>query len=305
MKSKMVLAITMFSTVMSLAACGGSASSSAISEVSSSEESSDYYVQEPDEYTTEEEYIDNSDTDGTAEIDDLSEDNGDGIKDVVDIDWKNFSYSFVDSDGYQIEETIKISPYITFANNVGLEAAWSELGGNITEIPEVDYCRELLYNWKYSEINAPMYVVGEISVNNKTKGYDFTESNKHGVPLFIEFRADDTYDAFSEDGGVYFESLENNNSNLGWEITKVFFTDPAQYCGDGGHGVLNYYSSIVNPIFYLGNASMNSNSWGPVRFVMIFPNKYTPAIPNGFTVYEHIEYIFGDNIFKLDTFDIE
>ena len=219
----------------------------------------------------------------------------------IDIDWQSFDYIFEDSDGYRIKRSLRISPLISSNNSDALVSAITALGQTVDDLPTVEYGNTLLKRWKQNEINEALYVVGEISLENVTEGYDIASNNSHSVIMYIGITPNEGY--VPSEGEMYCEQLENDDSNSGWEITKVFYSKPMQKVGHGG-----YEFSIMNErndydpqkaFIYLGHAKMESNNWGPVRFVMMFPNKHTPALPNGFTLYDNVEFVFGDQTFKL------
>lgn len=216
----------------------------------------------------------------------------------VPIDWSTYKYSFTDRDGYQLEETLEISPYIDSSNNDALESAWRELGGNVEDIPRLDYLVKLLSQWKSWEIDEAVYLVGTIQIKNNTNGFDISPDKTHVVRLFINIQHDDvTYDKNSFKYDLPPNAFTFDNSSLGYEYTKMFYAEPITIIGDGNSYGVDYYQSASDYELYWGNAVLNSNNSSKIKFIMVFPNKKTPDMPNGINTYDNMRFVFGDNVF--------
>ena len=297
------IAIVVFIIVFLIKNMSGSSTSvAAPAQYPEYSEAEDTYLPSEEEAddTYAEEYTDD-DTEVYAE-DDTDEEYENVSHDVV-IDWQTIEQVLEDSDGYQIKRTFKISPFIASDNAGALTSAVVELGGDMSDLPTIEYGNLLLRYWKNNEINEAYYVLGEMSLENVTQGYDITPNNPHSVLMYIALAPDEGY--VPQQGDLFIGSLGNDDSNLGWEITKVFFTNQEMLkVGHGGYeGYVQIERGDYDPddtAIYLGHANMESNSWGPIRFVMMFPNKHTPALPDGFEVYNNIKCFVGDVGFKLD-----
>ena len=225
----------------------------------------------------------------------------------VAIAWQTIESVYEDLDGYKIKKKIKLSPLIASNKVDELTSAINELGGDISDLPTVEYGKTLLKNWQYREVDEAFYVIGEASLENVTPGFGFTSDNTHSATMFVRIEPDEGYEkSAGTEVGLYCSQFENSD-NLAWEITKVFFSEPMQVSGNGGHGDSIRFekstagsTSTSSAIMYLGSAKMNSNKWGPVRFVMMFPNKRTPNLPDGFGIYKHMSWGLGDESIRLD-----
>ena len=225
------------------------------------------------------------------------------------IDWQTFSYEFTDTDGYKIQETLKVSPMISSNSADYLNAAWTELGEDPNELLTVDYGKGH-YEWKMGGVTDALFIVGEISAKNVTQGYDFSENNQHSEYLYFLMYEKEGFQVRS--GDINVDCLKS--SDYPWEFTKTMFSTPSLYSGSGGviksftklsvnggevvipKGMNDYYLQEL----HIGTAAMKSNSWGPVSFVMMFPNKHTPNTPNGYELYDYLGFAFGDKTFTLD-----
>lgn len=239
----------------------------------------------------------------------IAEGTTESVNPSMQIDWQAFSYSAADKDGYRIKRTLKISPMISSANSDYLNAAWIELGEDPSELLTVDYGKDQ-FIWKNDGVTDALFVVGEISAENITQGYDFSESNPYSAYLFLSIYDKEGYEL--KPGEINSESLSNHDYPR--EFTKTMFSTPSLYSGCGGISSYNsqlFYTGgdIVIPdgmdTYHLkdmrfGTARMKSNSWGPISFVMMFPNKHTPNMPNGYELYNYLGFAFGDNAFTLD-----
>lgn len=184
-----------------------------------------------------------------------------------------------------------------------MSSAINELGGDISDLPTIEYGRTLLTSWKNGEISEAFYLVGEISLKNVTEGFDITSDNTHGVRMYIALGPDEGF--VPAQGDLICQHFGLNGSYSGWEITKVFFSEPDILVGDEGNALLyrgerNEYGDTSKGYISLGKAKMTSNSWGPVQFVMMFPNKHTPNFPNGYRIYRNMKIFHGDTSLKPD-----
>ncbi len=191
----------------------------------------------------------------------------------ADIEWKTFSYTVKDANGYKFTTTYKVSPFIFMSdtNKAMADAIWNEIGkGN--EMPEDFsdwelkkqsnslYRRESL--WKGSLYGYDPYAVtmtdmyycfGTVDINNATSGWSVSQENKRSIPITLETE-------FIED------SLISNTIQSFLGIGRLFFTGESSDSFQGLQGT---------------NASLVSNNWGPAPFVIMMPENFSPAYPNG------------------------
>ena len=219
--------------------------------------------------------------------------------------WNTYEMSYTDDAGYNILQKLTISPMVYAENTEMVEALWGDLGGTVDEIPDVEQCFNLRHNWKSGQMDRIMYIFGTLEAYNHTEGFEITSEHPHSV----SFRYLKPYD--DEDNAWYLEMQENGTLHnelildhfMGghtwdaYEITKIFYSDDTAYYGGNGDMDGGY---ACGDVFYMGGAHMVSDEWGPIRFVMVFPNICTPAQPDGFSVYNHLRFNYGDNDFKLD-----
>jgi len=171
---------------------------------------------------------------------------------------------FEDYDGYQIRETIQLSPIFTKDDvNVMLEL-WETLGNDITSFPS----KESLQNENRTLTNYELeYVVGTYMVENLTDGFHITSDNPR---TYIK--------SLTAEGHENAATLFNDQS-----VSVVAYSDGVSYYADAFAAVLS-------------EARMTSDTWGPCSFVVALPNTSTPNQPNGYR-YDDIQIIFGYNIY--------
>lgn len=197
----------------------------------------------------------------------------------VDVEWKNVTYFEEDNDGYKYEVSMKLSPWILLSNSETVNAAWDELNSG-KSLPQFNdwglkelqgyYSRserEGLYSFSH-KMTDMYYCVGEMTIKNKTEGWDITDDNKRSVNLSISW--DCNYNGHNRYGSAY--------------IWKVLFSNEAK----------DYYDG--KPC----TASMKKNTWGSVPFVIMIPENFSPKYPNG----ENYESIKETKL-KIKTEEIE
>lgn len=180
----------------------------------------------------------------------------------------NHVVEYEDLDGYQIQETIRFSPIFCESDMDILLETWKALGGNAEEIPVGDKC----YSWDSSAISTQkalgftggQYIVGDRTITNQTDGFPITSANAKNYALMIRMDTNDlSADAY----------LAAEDSTMAF----TFF---------GGRS--EQYRSRVGS-FLVGTALMEEDQWGPMRFIIVLPNKVTPNEPNGLD-YSKIKY---------------
>jgi hypothetical protein len=216
--------------------------------------------------------------------------------------WQTVSYRYTDRDGYEIEQVITMSPMVYLDDTETVKALWGSLGGTADELPSIEDCYNWRPIWKDEEDKKPICVFGTIEVYNRTSGFSFSSDNEHTVNLYYltPYDVDDQKWVFDErnlakPGELIVGHFLTNETAYGHEITSIYYSNGVKnYCGCQGCGKYDVIS--------LGNASMGRDAWGPVRFCLMFPNKKTPLMPDGYEVYKHMGFYFGekgDNPFRL------
>ena len=185
-----------------------------------------------------------------------------------DIPWTTVVYPLKDGDGYTYEAEVKISPWIFLEDSDLLSAAWDEVGGG-KKLPQFDdwgfkrsgssYAKEMTYyssshsqNYAWNITNM-YYSVGTVTIRNTTSGFSITQDNPRSVKFTWGY---DYIKPVACAGKVILSDKD---------ITRI-----------GG---------LYVP------ASMKSNTWGPVSFVMMTPEYISPNTPNGMA-----EYILSEEV---------
>ncbi len=190
----------------------------------------------------------------------------------VNIVWTTVTDTVTDSGGYTYEITYKISPFILISNNDVISKAWAEVGKDHSLPGFKDWGLNFsgeyywmpygikdsfLYNSKtsyYHYMTDMYYCVGTVSVRNTTPGWDITEDNKRSPDVQLKWCA-------VKEANPYGEAAS---------LCKVFYDNQTVLVADN-----------------IGaNPSMKSNRWGPVPFIMMVPENFTPNYPDG-QYYEH------------------
>lgn len=196
----------------------------------------------------------------------------------VDIAWQEKTYTITDEDGYVIQTSLKISPWIKQDNTELLDGAWNEISNE--EFPSLSRMGiseghlsktyGLDVNW--SEI---VYAVGTLEAFNMTDGFDITSSNSHDTFFILGGARPEMmmYVAYGNQGELFY-----NVNNTG---TAVF--SKSALLGIG--------------------ASMQTNHWGPVPFVIAYALEKTPNYPDGNPAPKDCVFAFGGTGGRFVSFD--
>lgn len=198
---------------------------------------------------------------------------------VVEIDWTEVSYTTTDQDGYTYEITFKFSPWILLSNTDIVNSAWAEVGGNHV-LPGFDgwgfrkngnsYTRSVYDGAFYHDISFHMtdmyYCLGTVEIINKTEGWSISSDSPR--TLYENFHwsipnPDDRY-----------------HSNA---IYRLFYSDSER---DARVGV-NF-----------GVTMQGDNCSLP--FIIIAPENFTPAFPDGERVEDMLNGYFSYAYFDSD-----
>ena len=264
---KRIISIILYGTIIfSLAGCNSSNS-----DISKNSENIETISEETYDYNDDiADDVNNEDSD--SDIDDTDEES----KNVVSFDWTNVVYKAEDKDGYKYDITIKLSPWILRTNSDTIDSAWAEVG-NENELPKDfedwnledngynGYRRDSVQradNYGSTPYNAPMnemyYCMGEVSVTNKTDGWNITESEPRSIKSSLVCQSSQ-FTMGSYTMGRIFYSSSTDDYNNGIKFAP----------------------------------EMTDNEWGPCSFVIMSAENLSPKNPNG----EYYKYFKDEDTF--------
>ena len=184
------------------------------------------------------------------------------------MDFDEISLKFTTKTGYDIETRMRYSPLISYEDKDALDYAWRSIDHNKHVLPDMESWKLSQKNgyvftnagepngtvgkdlyWDITSVSNMYYVIGSFEYENKTSGFDFSKENP----------STDIYSYIRLTGLKGY----NLNDTL---LTQVFYSEPKLY---------NCFLACS-----IG-ADMYSNSWGPVTFVIAFPEEKTPNCPEG------------------------
>lgn len=178
------------------------------------------------------------------------------------IEWINHTYSYTDNDGYQFEITVKASPWILTSNAEILNSAWSAVGkGNTLPVDFGDWGLKKVGNYQnkksvgtypydrnfLEEMTDMYYSVGQVSVKNVTEGWSISESDPRSVGFLLN------------------TSLGSSGDSMARILTRIFF----------GNGTKDEGNQLLLQL------DLKSDSWGPVSYIMMAPEVFSPNYPDG------------------------
>jgi hypothetical protein len=183
----------------------------------------------------------------------------------------SFSVTLTDSNGYKIKADIRMGDWIKGSEANMLQRAWEKVSGSggipITsgsEFKEGEYGGMHALN----DSNYAVYVFGTIAFSNLTT--DYPAKNFGG-------------------GFVYFPLRINNAPRLSM-FSAVQYGSSTKTNWSPAYG-----SRGVDFI-----ADMQSNNWGPVPFVIVFENVFTPEYPNGNPALDGIHFDMCMTSYKIE-----
>ncbi len=200
---------------------------------------------------------------------------------IANVNLANYMSTYVweyeDFNGYRLRETINLSSIFsdTDDDTADMYALWETLGGTVDEIPSKDELCEMSHHLREYQstghLSGVKYIIGTRTVENLTDDFPITVDNPYVVNN--EITIDGTIDNPDEDANAKYAVTRN--------ATTLLFYDSGRKC-----------EVTVSAGIPLGGAEMISDTWGPVRFIIILPNDVTPNQPNGFA-YDSLQYMFG------------
>ena len=213
-------------------------------------------------------------------------------EEAVYIPWLNnvelYEFSFTDEDeeGYIYEISYRISPWILLSNTDLINDTWDQVGKgndlpsfndwglseseNLMELKSLQYGEDSL-PFSY-EMNDMYYCMGSITIKNITEGWSITEDNPRSYDTHLSCM----HQAGESPGCRIFtqEQRDNRSSYYGaYAIGRIFYSDSVEDNADG-----------VDI-----RAKLDSDKWGPVSFILMTPENFSPKYPDG----TYLNYLAG------------
>lgn len=175
-----------------------------------------------------------------------------------DVDWSFIEDTYTDGRGYTYNLEIMISPWMLKSSNAEMiESAWSEVG-NGRELPEDmtdwglnDGSRQVPSGNTQAafihQMNDMYYCIGTIKITNATEGFSFSDNNKG-----------------------------NYNPIIFWNMERI-----SKYTSADIISRTYYSDSSEDAPCICASPVMTSDEWGPVPFVAMAPENFTPNNPEG------------------------
>lgn len=166
-----------------------------------------------------------------------------------------YALNYTDPEGFSYEVTCRISPWILQSDTDNLYPTWNSIAKG-KELPTLNtwgfhkngdtYTYSDYSSSRFeSKIDDMYYAVGTISIKNTTDGFSFSK-DRIGYPKIQIIR----------------RITKDNEKKL---ITRVYFGN----------------SERTSALTLKADAKMTSDNWGPVPFVIAFPEHYTSNNPDG------------------------
>ncbi len=199
-------------------------------------------------------------------------------KSNVNVSFQTYKYTMKDSQNYEYEITLTLSPWILDTQTDVLESAWSKVGKG-KKLPTMNsmgaqkYANNL-YTTNlsdsqgrnrifYATMTNMYFSVGTVSVKNVTKGWDFSAS-KTGTPKIALYWVSDFTKKNSGNYGLMSKAFTSSSDNT--SIGEVYL-----------------------------RPKMTKNNWGPVPVVLAHAENISPKYPNGqYGEYAKSGYLVAD-----------
>lgn len=156
--------------------------------------------------------------------------------------------------GYTAEYTVSTTGWIKASDAELLQLAWENVAGDGSMVPSISQFHSKT-NDGFTEANAAVSF-GKISFRNATEGFDITKDS----PV-----------SFALTAGTSYENYQKWQNGVISYLPKMYvkFTQPKTI--DFGSIIA---SRSISPL-------MESNTWGPAAFMLVYPNAITPNDPKG------------------------
>ena len=200
-----------------------------------------------------------------------SEDN-DPIIPAYEEELSLYSYTYKDHVGYETKFTLKIGSWIRGSDRETLNMAWKGVGGQ-EDLPELTSVSGYPFDPKMA-----VFVVGTITLENITPGFDITEDSTNSFPAI----------------SVVPETSDHNDFS-NWRHVSHTLGDCV--LGRQYSSGLTYDLAILAP--QIVKPQMTSNKWGPVPIFLGIGNVFTPNYPEGNPLLDDVYVKFGDERFQI------
>ncbi len=197
----------------------------------------------------------------------------------VDVGFQTYTYRMKDSQNYEYEITLTLSPWILDTQTEALDSAWAKVGKGKTK-PAINnmgaqkyannvYTTQLSDSQGrnrtfYATMTNMYFSVGTVSVKNVTSGWDFSAS-KPGTPkIALNWVSDLT---------------RGQNSGNYALMTKTFYSSTE--------------NADIGELY--AKPKMTKNTWGPVTVVLAHAENISPKYPGGqYADYVKSGYLLAD-----------
>ena len=184
---------------------------------------------------------------------------------VLNGKWTTRTFTTTDTDGYTYQVTYKISPWILLSNTDIINEAWREVGKD-NQLPGFNdwgltnsgssYRRDVKHgvnqtrSFWYSMTDM-YYCMGTVSIKNITNGFSITSDKPRSIDAALNWTIE--------------VDNPSNYFNKATCIGRTFYSSKTE---DHASCV------VVRP-------EMKSDYWGPVSFVLMAPENFSPNYPEG------------------------
>lgn len=173
--------------------------------------------------------------------------------------------------GYTAEYTVSTTGWIKACDAELLQLAWENVAGDGSMVPSISQFHSTA-NDGFTEANAAV-AFGRLIFRNTTQGFDITEESP-----------------------VTFSIIPGMSSENHEKWTKGILTDvPEMYLKLSQPMTTDFRGTArTRPISPL----MKGNTWGPVAFMVVYPNAITPKDPEG-TKLNDFPLIFSEGFYGI------
>ncbi len=208
----------------------------------------------------------------------------------IEVDWQYSSFILKDSDGYRYKITMQFSPWILLsANSDILSSAWNAVadGHKLPSYEDWSVDDSFSYGmiagkeYRYGQsgyfassrynMNDMYYCVGSFQIKNITDGWDITSDQPRSISVPVSC-------------GSYDGNGHSKSGYVGLTASRVFYSNSTE----------TYVGGL------LFSPKLKSNNWGPVPFVAITSELFSPNTPDG----GYFDYVLEDCSFAIKNRDV-
>lgn len=187
-----------------------------------------------------------------------------------------------DTQGYEIETKLKTTSWIKASNTSQINKAWTSAGGR-NSAPDISTFNSSSGYNDYSK-DTCCVLIGSAEFHNKTSNFHISKTNKKNPAVYLRI-----FDPSINDYTTH-SPYSNCSYQFKWKVNYWTYTNPNDRSSAIKDETRSGFLSFNNNYAYtdgginadkLVDAEMTEDSWGPIAFMIVMHDEFSPNYPNG------------------------